>query len=628
MTKPLFPDRLQGRPAGTPAESAEAVLQRLRLRAGAEAVPPMQNRAPLSGQHNGATAHPGPGTRTAPAASATGSGHGHAPAHGGGEALADLPLDGLEDEGGWRAHFPILAAIFVVSAIAGGTLAGLLLAARPPATPQHAGVAAVRDTTSVAQKPRRNETILRPVRPAAGAKNTSESTKAAVIATAAVTMPSTVKAEANAEKPEKGKAMQKKPAPAAVSPVQAPSVVAAKSASDDKERIRKDEERIIPAAEAPATLAVIPASSAPAKGAGEMKEKAKEKSAPAKGTEQAAVDTRLALAAVVGEAMAGNPGKEAAAPQNESAEKAKGPERKAARAAAASPAEPPVSMGAASRKDMQALTENVVAALQNITRAGTAVTPRQTADLRSALAALVDRALAEGRSQEDVTRLLERALDETGQTAMPAALRGADGKVDLRLLLASIIPPDAAEAGNAGEQGYIEALKREGAHTSLAAGAAADSGRFYMRNGKRYTRVRRGDTLSRIAFEAYGDVLAYPLILRANADRIASVRNLKPGTELLIPEKSAAAAFTGPIQLAPLPATGKGKTVRKKTTAKKTRPAQRRKKARRARLRPRKTANAKKAPEQPTPTAQRSVKTNFFSRFTAPPQTASGASAQ
>ncbi len=596
MTKPLFPDRLNGRPAGTPAESAEAVLQRLRLRAGAERAP-SAFATTLARETKAETA------RTGVAASVPAE---RAPAQ---TSLDEMPLDMLEEQSGWRAHFPILAAIFVVSAIAGGTLAGLLLSARSPVSSQAENVVAMTTKSPATASHRSNETVLHPVRLAVDVDATNAGKAPAV----ASRNPAGATAVSNAR---------------STTP-QAPSaaITATGSAMNAASRIHKDEERITPLPAAPVNAEPSADAAGTARGSNAMQ-----------GAVTGRADTRMALAAVVGAAMANHPDRSAPDPQEE------GSTAKTAKAAAPSgdatsatsttrkgamPAEPPVSMNAAGEKDMQALTENVVAALQDITRAGAAVTQRQTADLRSALAALVDRALSEGRSQEDVAQLLERALDETGGAAMPAALRGADGKVDLRLLLASIIPPEAVDSGNAGERGYIEALKREGAHTSLSPESAA--GRFYQRNGKRYTRVRPGDTLSRIAFEAYGDVLAYPLILRANADRITSVRNLKPGMELLIPERDAA-GLAGPIRLTPLPGTRKGTSIRrsgagKKTGAKGGRSAARRKKAVRSRAaRPRKAARVP-VREQATPTAQRTVKTNFYSRFTAPEQAAAGASA-
>jgi hypothetical protein len=54
------------------------------------------------------------------------------------------------------------------------------------------------------------------------------------------------------------------------------------------------------------------------------------------------------------------------------------------------------------------------------------------------------------------------------------------------------------------------------------------------RPGADYT-VRRGDTLARLAGQAYGDPAAWPRILAANADRLADPDTILPGQVLHIP---------------------------------------------------------------------------------------------
>ncbi len=188
--------------------------------------------------------------------------------------------------------------------------------------------------------------------------------------------------------------------------------------------------------------------------------------------------------------------------------------------------------------ELKALTDNVVQALGSlIPGAGDTGEPASTSDLRTALSALVDRAMEEGRSKNEIISLLDKAIEEAGAENIPEELLGPDGKVDLNLLIASVIPKDMAMVSSQ-DRSYVNQLLAEGRDTSLKGQSpTARKSRFYTRNGKRYTRIRRGDTLAQIAYDAYGDALAYPRILRANSGRI-SVRNLRPGMEIRVPGKN------------------------------------------------------------------------------------------
>jgi nucleoid-associated protein YgaU len=54
--------------------------------------------------------------------------------------------------------------------------------------------------------------------------------------------------------------------------------------------------------------------------------------------------------------------------------------------------------------------------------------------------------------------------------------------------------------------------------------------------GPTYHTVRNGETLSAISFLYYGSETKWQKILDANRNVIKDVKNLKPGTELVIPE--------------------------------------------------------------------------------------------
>jgi nucleoid-associated protein YgaU len=50
-----------------------------------------------------------------------------------------------------------------------------------------------------------------------------------------------------------------------------------------------------------------------------------------------------------------------------------------------------------------------------------------------------------------------------------------------------------------------------------------------------YHEVKRGDTLSKIAEEYYGDKMMYPKIFEANKDILKDPNKIKPGQKLRIP---------------------------------------------------------------------------------------------
>ena len=257
------------------------------------------------------------------------------------------------------------------------------------------------------------------------------------------------------------------------------------------------------------------------------------------------------------------------------------PSAETASPADAAPRPTATAASTAGAEELQQLTEQVVSALGALGRAEQQGTAEDTAagtdKLRASLTDLVNAALARGKTNAEIRQLVAEALDNAGE--VPALLRDASGKVDVQRLLASVLPTMRADAVpmNRDERTYFNQLAAEAGTTTTderpsrraattastrradtrradvrradarrnkagrrAAGRnkARPASRFFVRNGKRYTVIRKGDTLSDIAFAAYGDVLAYSAILRANRGRI-SVRALKPGTRILIPDTRA-----------------------------------------------------------------------------------------
>ncbi len=192
----------------------------------------------------------------------------------------------------------------------------------------------------------------------------------------------------------------------------------------------------------------------------------------------------------------------------------------------------PEAVAPAKSDKMKALTDDVVNALSGLSdNSGNGGAPLdQSVDkLRSSLSALVQEAESRGKSAGSVEQLLKEALGDN-QKNLPAALKNADGTLDITTLIASVVK--RADPGTEGgvDADYLSALENEGKRTALAS-RLIKSG-----SGKRYLVVRPGDTLSSIAYATYGDSFLYPKIFRANKAVISNPNTLRIGTRLVIPE--------------------------------------------------------------------------------------------
>ena len=257
-------------------------------------------------------------------------------------------------------------------------------------------------------------------------------------------------------------------------------------------------------------------------------------------------------------------------------------EQKAVQKAAASPAvgdeTATVPAASADVEQLKALTDQVVATLGGLN----APQPEELegGDLRARLARLVSTALAQGKTDEEIRLLVEEALAGAEEGRIQGLVRDASGKIDIRHLIAAILPNEQVVSANLDgkTRAYFRQLAQEARHTvtgeeprriagldvsglapagpvatagtgkngALAAGvqertsasrsrAAAANRRLIVRNGRRYVIVRKGDTLRSIAQAVYGSERAYAAILRANRGRVRGGA-LKPGMRLLVPE--------------------------------------------------------------------------------------------
>ena len=184
--------------------------------------------------------------------------------------------------------------------------------------------------------------------------------------------------------------------------------------------------------------------------------------------------------------------------------------------------------------EFKTLTNNVVNALTRL-KAGEqnpAKNPNvSTRDLRSALSQLVEEANRRGKSGDYVGQLLNQALE--GRNAVPAALDDGTGKLDINILLTSILPAGAKETAGHTDDAYLAALQGEGKRTVVMSAARPDA----VPKGKRpaFVIVKPGDTLSRIAAKYYGDPLAYPKLFAANRNQLSNAHLLKVGQRLRLP---------------------------------------------------------------------------------------------
>lgn len=182
---------------------------------------------------------------------------------------------------------------------------------------------------------------------------------------------------------------------------------------------------------------------------------------------------------------------------------------------------------------LQALTDDVVKALSDLggpEGSGGMPLGESVDRLRNSLSNLVQEAESRGKSAGSVELLIKEALGDN-QKNLPDALKDSQGNLDITSLIASIVK--RADGGNsprsAADANYLSLIEDEGQNTAL-------SSRFIKNSeGKRYLIVKRGDTLSSIAYATYGDSFMYPRIFQANKAVIANPNTLRIGIRLVIP---------------------------------------------------------------------------------------------
>lgn len=167
-------------------------------------------------------------------------------------------------------------------------------------------------------------------------------------------------------------------------------------------------------------------------------------------------------------------------------------------AAPATPAPAPVP------DEMQAATHAVLAALSG----GAGQTPGGSSDL----ATLISQSMAAGQGDAYMDALLNEAV-AAGQVVVPEAMMTADGRLDTRTLIASVV---SQSLGSAGAVIATQPVTQEV-------------------GGQRYYTVEAGDSLAYISVLFYGTSAQFQKIFDANRSVLESPNKIRVGQTLLIP---------------------------------------------------------------------------------------------
>ena len=201
--------------------------------------------------------------------------------------------------------------------------------------------------------------------------------------------------------------------------------------------------------------------------------------------------------------------------------------------------------------ELEQLTEQVIQSLQALQGGESQMpAPEAEADLYRTLNSLVEKALAEGKTSEDVIQLIEEALGRKGEASLEQLLAAGNRKIDLRQLLRELVARAAARETTPADD-YTRALMAEGDATTLdmaAAPATAGTGQARTARvaggeaaadnaaaGPRIITVQPGDTLGTLARRYYGDAALWRRIYEANRDRIENPDLLLAGQRIRIP---------------------------------------------------------------------------------------------
>ncbi|MEE9453139.1 MAG: LysM peptidoglycan-binding domain-containing protein [Paracoccaceae bacterium] len=153
-------------------------------------------------------------------------------------------------------------------------------------------------------------------------------------------------------------------------------------------------------------------------------------------------------------------------------------------------------------------------------------------DFKAALLALVGDAIAEGKSGDYISALMQEASDD-GSLIVPDAMLNTEGEIDIELLLQAAINAAIESEADDDVTEFEAALEAEAASGDAVVAPTPPEPEVVA--DLEYT-VRPGDTLSRIANKFYNDSFAYPRILKANSGSISNANQIRVGQVLRIPQ--------------------------------------------------------------------------------------------
>jgi nucleoid-associated protein YgaU len=154
--------------------------------------------------------------------------------------------------------------------------------------------------------------------------------------------------------------------------------------------------------------------------------------------------------------------------------------------------------------EMRAATNAVLAALSG----GAGQTPGGSNDL----ATLISQSMAAGQGDAYLDALVNEAV-ASGQVMVPEAMMTADGRVDTRTLIASVV---SQSLGSGGAVSATQPVTQEV-------------------GGQRYYTVEAGDSLAYISVLFYGTSAQFQKIFDANRSVLESPNKIRVGQTLLIP---------------------------------------------------------------------------------------------
>jgi nucleoid-associated protein YgaU len=185
-------------------------------------------------------------------------------------------------------------------------------------------------------------------------------------------------------------------------------------------------------------------------------------------------------------------------------------------AAPATQPEQPAQLVAQNSGDFRSLTSGVLARLP-----GSAISGNSPAEN---LQALVLKALGQGKDSAYIDSLVNQAAFD-GDVQIPAGLVTAEGRVDTKTLIASLVGKTSPQP----ESDYLSLIN------TVAASSFVDTAQVVQQPQQQFYTVQPGDSLASISLQYFGTTSKYQQIFEANTDTLFSPDRVRAGQRLVIP---------------------------------------------------------------------------------------------